>query len=225
MIKRSHLLILLSFIGWFFSINACKTDVDSDLPYILLAGPNPFYIDSIGGQYVEPGYKGLDDVDGDLTSVIKVTVPVIQTDSAKSYEVIYTLSDRSNNTFSTYRTVIVRNTAFILEGFYPNSLNHCGTDTSITFAATILPSVVSNGQFFIRNFGNLGQSSDVSCFLDQTTGKITIPVPQVLADSSSLDAVLADSTYILRQDTLSFQVYFSSTKNAVTKNCVTVYKK
>ena len=222
--KQSPLVILFSLIGWVLSFNACKSEVDTDEPYILLTGSNPYYIDSIGGQYVEPGYKGLDDVDGDLTSFIKVTVPVIQTDSAKSYDVIYTLTDKSNNTFSTHRTVVVRNTAWILEGFYPISTNRCDTDTLRSFAATILPSVVTNGQFFIRNFGNLGQSSDVSCMIDPA-GKITIPTPQTLADTSTLDMVVADSTYIIRKDTLSFQVYFSSTKNAITKNCVTIYKK
>ena len=211
--------------GYLLSLMSCKSDVDTDLPYILLDGANPYYIDSIGGQYVEPGYKGLDDIDGDLTSDIKVTYPTITTDSAKSYQVFYTLTDKSGNTFTTYRSVVVRNAAWFLEGFYPNSLAFCDGDSITKFAASVLASPVLNDEFYLRNFGNFGQTKDITGSVDRSTRKITFSTPQLLADSSTLDAVIADSTYVSRTDTVTFQVYFSRTLNGQPENCITVYKK
>ena len=229
MIRKFCLWHLLLLTGLIFTLSACKSDVDTDLPYILLDGPNPFYIDSIGGQYVEPGFKGLDDIDGDLTSAITVTYPVIATDSAKSYQVIYSLSDKSGNVNTTFRTVIVRNTAWFLEGFYPKSIQYCDSDTAVTFAATIQLSTVLNNEFYISNFANFGQpvfpSKGVICSVDQTTGKINISTPQTLADSSNLDFVNADSTYVIRTDTTAFQVYFIRTLNGVIDSCHTIYRK
>ena len=224
---RQWPLLLLS--GLLFSLMACKSDVDTDLPYILLDGANPFFIDSIGGQFVEPGFKGLDDVDGDLTSDIIVTYPVIGTDSSKTYQIIYTLSDKSGNINTTFRTVIVRNTAWFLEGFYPNSIQYCDTDTAVSFAATIQLSPVLNNEFYISNFGSFGQpvfpSKGVICSIDPATLKINISTPQALPDTSSLDFVNSDSTYVTRTDTAAFQVYFVRNKSGVIDTCRTFYRK
>lgn len=226
MICRNIKVYLFSIVGSILLLAACKSDVDTDLPYILLSGSNPYYIDSIGGHYVEPGYKGLDDVDGELTSSIIVDYPSILTDSAKSYEIKYSLTDKSGNTFTTHRTVVVRNTAGFLEGFFTRCSQYCDTDSSASFAASILASSVNNDAFSIRNFGNFGQTANINCSLDRVTGKISIATPQFLADSSStIDNIIADSTYITNRDSLTFQVYFTYTKNGHSANCRTFYKK
>lgn len=208
-------------------MNACsKNQADTDMPYILLDGPNPYYIDSIGGQYVEPGYHGLDDIDGELTSSIIVKAPVIATDSAKSYSVVYTLTDKSGNTFSTYRRVIVRNTAWFLEGFYSKCIKSCNTDTAVVpaFSSNVLASTVSNDSFLIQNYGDYGPTVQVSFAVNHLTGQISAPVPQTLTDSSTLDQVLTDSSYVIQRDTVRFQIYYTRTKNGQSQNCSMIFR-
>ena len=203
-----------------------KQQTDTDLPYILLDGANPFLIDSIGGQYVEPGYHGLDDVDGELTSSIIVKTPVIATDSANSYSIVYTLTDKSGNTFSTYRNVIVRNTAWFLEGFYSKCVKSCNTDTAVspTFASNVIASAVSNDSFLIQNYGDYGPTAQVSFAVNHLTGQISALVPQTLADSSTLDMVSIDSSYVIQRDTVRFQIYYTRTKNGQSQNCSMIFK-
>jgi hypothetical protein len=224
--NRNSLIALLFTAGILIVWQSCKSDDDTDLPYILLEGPNPYYIDSIGGTFVEPGFKSVDDVDGDLTANVIVTYPSIQSDSAKTYEAIYQVTDHSGNTFTTKRSIIVRNTNFFLEGFYSNCSQICDTTIDTLFAASVITSVNSNGQFYISNFGNFGYGMDVLASLDPLTQKIIINTPQPLTDSSTLDFVDSDSTYYtIVNDTLRFQVSFIHSKNGESDTCKTYYRK
>ncbi len=218
----AFLLLSVIFISW----QACKSDDDTDLPYILLEGDNPYYIDSIGGTFAEPGYKSVDDVDGDLTAQVLVSYPTILNDSARTYEAVYTVTDRAGNKFTTRRFIIVQNTNWFLAGFYPNCSQIRDTIIDSTFSASVVPSLVVNNEFFISNFGNLGYGTNVVAAINQQTGKIIINTPQLLADSSTLDFVNADSTYYsIINDSLRFQVFYSHSKNGNTENCRTYYRK
>lgn len=224
--QRNGLLLLVIALGLFL-INACsKQETDTDLPYILLDGPNPYFIDSIGGQYVEPGYHGLDDIDGELTSSIIVNYPVITADSAKSYYVVYSLTDKSGNKFSTYRTVVVRNTAWFLEGFYSKCTRSCDVDTTVspTFAASVLMSPISNDSFLIQNYGDYGPTVQIVMALNHLTGKISAIVPQNINDSVTLDMVDTVNSYVIQRDTIRFQVYYSLTKNGQPENCGMIFR-
>jgi hypothetical protein len=204
---------------------ACKSDEDTDLPYIFLKGDNPYNIDSIGGTFTEPGYTAVDDVDGDITSSVIVDYPVIGTDSARNYDIIYSVTDKAGNKFTTTRKVNVRSRLFFLEGYYTSSRQQCDTIDSV-FSAIVLPEANSNNTFLIRNFGNHGILPDIQASYDFTTGKININTPQTLADSSILDFVDPDSTYLtVTNDTASFQVFYTHTQNGNTQSCRTYYKK
>ncbi len=59
-----------------------------------------------GKSYKDPGYSASDDVDGDITSKVKVEGSV-NTDKAGDYTVIYTVEDSSGNKTSVKRNVLV----------------------------------------------------------------------------------------------------------------------
>jgi hypothetical protein len=223
-LKLPFLILVLSIAAvW----QSCKSDVDTDMPYILLKGDNPYYINTIGGTFTEPGYTSVDDIDGDLTSQVKVTYPIILPDSAKSYEAVYTVSDRSGNAFTTRRYIVVRNSDWFISGFF-SYCSQVRSDSIIDtlFSASVIPSLVNNGEFSISNFGNLGYGADVIATVNEQTQKIAIPTPQLLADSSTLDAVDPDSSYyVLVNDTIRFQIFYTHSKNGNSENCRSYYQK
>ncbi len=222
-LKESLLIILaITSICWF----SCKSDVDTDMPYILLEGENPYYINGIGGTFTEPGFKAVDDIDGDLTSLVEVTYPTILSDSARTYEVIYKVGDKSGNVFTTKRSIVVRNTSYIIEGFFSNCSQIRDTTNDSLFSVSVIPSYVTNNEFDINNFGNLGYGIAVHASLDTANSKIIINTPQLLADSSTLDFVDADSTYYSYvNDTLRFQVFYSHSKNGNSEFNKSYYRK
>jgi Domain of unknown function (DUF5011) len=224
--NTKSILTFLLLSGIFMSWQACKSEDDTDLPYILLEGDNPYYIDSIGGTFTEQGYKSVDDVDGDLTDQVLVSYPTILSDSARTYEAVYSVTDRSGNKFTTKRFIIVQNTNFYLAGFYPNCSQIRDTIIDSTFSAAVIPSLVVNNEFFISNFGNLGYGLNVVASINPLTGKIIINTPQLLADSSTLDFVNADSSYYsIVNDSIRFQVFYSHSKNGTSETNRTYYSK
>lgn len=78
---------------------------DIGKPTISLTGGN-LYEHSYGKEYKEPGYKAIDNKDGDLTDKVKVSGEV---DSKKlgEYTIVYSVSDSSNNKEEVKRVVKV----------------------------------------------------------------------------------------------------------------------
>ena len=60
----------------------------------------------LNGTFAEPGYKAVDDVDGDITNKVVVTGSV-NTNAVGTYTLTYTVSDEAGNTASATRTVNV----------------------------------------------------------------------------------------------------------------------
>ncbi len=79
---------------------------DDKKPVITLKGDNPMPL-KVGDTYNEPGATAVDNVDGNLTSKININSSDVNTSSAGSYEVIYTVSDNSGNTAVKKRSVVV----------------------------------------------------------------------------------------------------------------------
>lgn len=81
------------------------TLVDKVKPEITLIGDDPMELE-VGDDYVEPGALAEDDVDGDLTDSIEISSEV-DTSTAGTYTVTYTVSDAAGNVASITRTVKV----------------------------------------------------------------------------------------------------------------------
>jgi hypothetical protein len=84
----------------------CQNDNnDCTAPVITLNGDNPMNL-KVGEAYNEPGATALDNFDGDLTEDIEISDPV-DTGTAGSYAVTYTVSDAMGNTGTATRTINV----------------------------------------------------------------------------------------------------------------------
>lgn len=78
---------------------------DKNNPEITLTGADTVYM-YLGDNYNELGYKATDECDGDLTSKVKVTNNINNSETGK-YKVTYSVSDDSGNKCSLERNVIV----------------------------------------------------------------------------------------------------------------------
>lgn len=180
--------------------NSCKPEDDTVDPVIILKADalnriNPFNIDSIGSSFTDPGYTAVDDVDGDITDRVTVQYPIIGTDSARTYQAIYTVRDNAGNIFTTYRTINIRNTTALIEGVYNHDTLKCPNDSDVIYQSTITGSLVTNGEFGIGNFANKGQQAIVNGKFD-AAGNLTFPNPVVsLLDSDSTVVNIQSGNY------------------------------
>lgn len=81
------------------------TDQDLTPPEITLNGKNPDSI-KVNGSWKDPGYTATDNVDGIITTNVKVTRN-IDSSKAGTYLVTYRVSDKAGNSTTKSRTVIV----------------------------------------------------------------------------------------------------------------------
>lgn len=85
---------------------ACSVTVpDTTPPVITLTGGSSITV-NLGSVFVEPGYRAVDNVDGDVTSRVVVT-GTVNTDVAGTYTLTYTVSDNAGNVGRATRTVTV----------------------------------------------------------------------------------------------------------------------
>lgn len=194
--------IVCAITGFFTS---CKPEDDTIDPVIFLKGANPFNIDSIGGSFIEPGYSAVDENDGDISNKVVVEYPTITNDSAKSYQVIYKVTDNAGNTFTTYRIINIRNTTAFFEGIYNHDTLICSNDSSF-YQSTIISSKVVNGDFGISNFANKGALAILYGHRD-LSGNLLFQTPVNLLDSDST-VVLNIQSGNFRVDPLRLEILF-----------------
>ena len=75
--------------------NCDNTEKDTSIPVITLLGANPlsYARDSV---FVDPGYTAIDDVDGDISSLVKVS-GTVDTSTDGIYLLKYNVLDASGN--------------------------------------------------------------------------------------------------------------------------------
>ncbi|MDF2670532.1 MAG: tandem-95 repeat protein, partial [Paenibacillus sp.] len=83
--------------------------LDEEVPVITLTGPQPMWV-AIGQPFVEPGYSA---TDNDSTDLAVVASGDINTSVAGEYTRSYTATDRSGNSSTVTRTVVVINNPII----------------------------------------------------------------------------------------------------------------
>lgn len=79
---------------------------DDKAPKINLKGANPLEL-GLNEDYVEPGYKALDNKDGDITKNVKITNNIDKKNYGE-YSLIYEVCDSNNNKSKKVRKVIIK---------------------------------------------------------------------------------------------------------------------
>jgi len=89
-------LVLLVVISISLLFTFCKKEESDEVaPIITLEGTSPQYV-ARDSTYVEPGYKAIDDIDGDITDLVKVKSDVNTTIEGTYYRT-YNVIDKSGN--------------------------------------------------------------------------------------------------------------------------------
>lgn len=105
--KKLWLLVLLPLV-FFLGFSSCSKDKDAEdtvAPVMTLIGNNPMILQQ-GVAYTEPGCKAIDDVDGDISSMV-VSTHNINIQVEGDYTVNYSVSDKAGNKASKTRHVTV----------------------------------------------------------------------------------------------------------------------
>ncbi len=113
-------------------------DVVGNVPVLTLLGEKTRTIPQ-GSTYKDPGYKAMDERDGNITDKVKVTGSV-DTSKAETYKITYSVTNSRGKTATTERTIIVNETDVSLD------ITHkVDTKTSNGKSATITVTVNGNG--------------------------------------------------------------------------------
>ena len=120
---------------------------DSEKPKIELIGDDEITITQ-NEEYIEPGYKSIDNYDGEITENVKVSSNI--KDEIGEYEVIYSVSDSSGNEYSIKRKVtrIKSNSGVIYLTFDD------GPSSTTTEVLDILKRENVKATFFVVNYSN-----------------------------------------------------------------------
>ncbi len=153
---------------------------DNTPPVITLNGSNPMNL-SLGQNYNEPGATAYDDIDGDLTDSIEISGNV-NTSSAGTYIITYTVSDKSGNEANKTRTVNVSGNIILTSGdngttiFSVNSETTFQINTSSTIRLYIY--IIQGYGSFSFNGGQFSSYQVNNYYIDISpiSGKITCVV-------------------------------------------------
>ena len=98
------------------SVSAVNSSSDTTAPVITLTGSSTINL-TVGDTYTDAGATATDDVDGDLTSSI-TSSGAVDTSSAGTYVITYSVTDAAGNTTTLTRTVIVSAVASNSDNIY-----------------------------------------------------------------------------------------------------------
>lgn len=104
-----RLTFCIAFVGCYISFHGCKKE-DTVPPVITLNDSTTIYRILNHGTYIEHGATATDNVDGNITTNIKITGSP-NMNLAGTYTITYTVSDAAGNTNTANRFVIVYNQA------------------------------------------------------------------------------------------------------------------
>ena len=187
--------------------------VDQTAPELKLRGDNPINI-KVGEIFNDPGAEANDNIDGNITSDIIVNGNV-DTTTAGTYTITYTVSDQAGNKASISRTVnIIENT--------PPPSNETFTESQDSTNGECPAELISsldhiNHQITLQGEGimNAGWDIDRYRFTPSSAGNIHITLTSPQAMTIKGGNVCNSETYFRSNDALSHDVTFHVEANAL----------
>lgn len=112
------------------TITKNESIIDTQAPTITLTEGTITIIENT--EYIEPGYKAVDNIDGDITNQVKKTTN-LNVSIPGTYKITYKVTDSSNNKTSLSRTVIVENKIKRLKTYINTKTNNEIINNKISF--------------------------------------------------------------------------------------------
>lgn len=216
-IRNSVFSLLILFIG----LSSCEKE-DKEAPEILLNGGATVTV-GINTAYTELGATATDNEDGILAPLI--SGDLVNTNIAKTYRIIYSVSDKKGNSSTIYRYVVVKNEIEDLAGLY--HARKLGYDTSgaiildSLFDQTIVSSTTINNRFSIVKFANITFApTSTKINFDVSGGGTLLTLPQqsgLAKENGTYKTHYYRGFGTLSGDTLLELTYFDSLANAASK--------
>ncbi|MBQ9083249.1 MAG: polysaccharide deacetylase family protein [Clostridia bacterium] len=128
-----------------------KKPADTVKPVITLKGNASMSL-TVGATFTEPGYTASDNVDGNLTSKVKVS-GTVNTAKAGTYSVSYTVTDAAGNKTVVYRKVVVSDGTTTPTGKVIYLTFDDGPGAHTERLLTILKKYNAKATFFVVNTG------------------------------------------------------------------------
>jgi hypothetical protein len=210
---KKHILAicLAAFTFVAFTFTSCDNE-DTTAPIITLIGAGTVTVE-LGDTYTDDGATAEDDEDGDITALIIVDNPV-NTDSAGTYTVTYSVSDAAGNPASATRTVIVEIVRDSWVGQYDADHNCPSVPGGFLTSETITAGAAADA-LVINNFSgtNLNATATVS------GQSITIPMQTVGP------FVFSNGTGTINNLGNQFNLTYTSDGYGTVETCTAVYDK
>jgi len=173
-----------------------NTSSDTTPPIITLTGATTITLTQ-GDDWTDPGATATDNIDGDLTSSITIsmphTPPIIDTANTGTFYISYTVFDSSGNRADVVRTVII-NEAPLMLSLSSDKINNtvCEGDT-VVFSASASPGDNINYQFFQNNLSVSSNGPDNSFTFNNLVNGDVI---KVIASGDSKSASSSLTIYV-----------------------------
>ena len=143
---------------------------DTTAPSITLTGEATINL-SVGDTFTDPGVTASDDVDGDITSSI-TTSGSVDTSTAGTYVIVYSVSDTAGNSSSIDRTVIVGNPGrtYVPDNVFEQNLIDQGYDDILddyvqTSNIEDLTTLVVEGKYISGNIRIISDATGIEDFI------------------------------------------------------------
>jgi hypothetical protein len=156
------------------SVNNSTETVNQTAPVITLKGQNPDTVFLGTTYYIDPGYKAIDDVEGDISYKVNVTGSVT-TGTVGNYLKTYNVQDAAGNqAIQITRTVSVQNQGAFLDGVYTavcscTASSSSATITNNTYQTSVITSNITNSLALLTQYPKQTGSS-----IGLGSGSITI---------------------------------------------------
>jgi hypothetical protein len=172
---------VISFLALFFS--SCFKE-DKDIPVITLYGNNDF-ITPIGQPFVDPGYKAIDNKDGNITYLVDIEGTV---DSSKAglYYLNYNVTDASGNkAIEKNRTVYVTHNSESLSSIYQAEglCNYTFIDNTNHFVV-IEPAPGNIKKIHLKAINNFSTEGKLIGILETNIGSVIKIPEQIIKDTT-----------------------------------------